>query len=98
MTADVLMKSPNLIGHIKFRPWQQLDGCSMSRPFLSVKGVACEPKAKGCTAEINFLLTTLLEHVYLVLEPDSRKIEKEGLAYRPGRKCTLWNVRNFINC
>ena len=34
----------------------------------------------------------------LVSEPDPRKIEKEGLAHRPGWKCTLRNVRNFINC
>ena len=29
-------------GHIKFLPWGQLDGCSMTRPFLSAKGAACE--------------------------------------------------------
>ena len=23
-------------------PWRQLDGCSVTRPFLSAKGVACE--------------------------------------------------------
>ena len=34
----------------------------------------------------------------LVSEPDPRKIEKEGLAHRLGWKCTLRNVRNFINC
>ena len=37
------MKSVNLIGHSKFLPWQQLDGCSVSRPFLlSAKGCAYE--------------------------------------------------------
>ena len=45
---------------------------------------------------------TLHMHQYaiqlLVSEPDPRKIEKEGLAHRPGWKCTLRNVRNFINC
>ena len=35
---------------------------------------------------------------FLVSEPDPRKIGKEGLAHRPGWKCTLRNVRNFINC
>ena len=34
----------------------------------------------------------------LVLDPDPRKIEKEGLVNRAGWKCTLRNVRNFINC
>ena len=34
----------------------------------------------------------------VVLEPDPRKIGKEGLAHRLGWKCTLRNVRNFINC
>ena len=34
----------------------------------------------------------------LVSEPDPRTIEKEGLAHRLGWKCTLRNVRNFINC
>ena len=34
----------------------------------------------------------------LVSEPDPRKIEKEGLAHQPAWKCTLQNVRNFINC
>ena len=32
----------------------------------------------------------------LVLEPDPRKIEKEGLAHRLGWKCTLRNVRNLV--
>ena len=36
------MKSTDLLGHIKFLPWQQLEGCNMTRPFLSEKGVACE--------------------------------------------------------
>ena len=34
----------------------------------------------------------------LVSEPDPRKIEKEGLVNGAGWKCTLRNVRNFINC
>ena len=34
----------------------------------------------------------------LVLEPDPRKIGKEGLVNGVGWKCTLRNVRNFINC
>ena len=33
------MKSVDLIGHIKFLPWGQLNGYSLP---LSVKGVACE--------------------------------------------------------
>ena len=33
-------KSTDLIGHIKFQPWQQLSGCSVTRSFLF--GVACE--------------------------------------------------------
>ena len=37
MTMDA-----DLIGHIKFLPWGQLDGCSVTRPLLSPKGVACE--------------------------------------------------------
>ena len=46
-------KSANLIGHIKFLPWGQLDGCSMTRPFLSrVKGVACETTSCPCTIQI----------------------------------------------
>ena len=37
------MKSADLIGHNKFLSWRQLDGCSVTRPFLSpAKGVACE--------------------------------------------------------
>ena len=36
--------------------------------------------------------------VHLVSEPDPRKIVKDGLAHRLGLKCTLRNVRNFINC
>ena len=35
-------KNTDLIGDSKFLPWRQLDDCSMTRPFLSVKGVACE--------------------------------------------------------
>ena len=30
-------KSTDLIGHIKFLPWGQLDGCSVTRPFLSLR-------------------------------------------------------------
>ena len=35
---------------------------------------------------------------HLVLEPDPRKIGKEGLVNGAGWKCTLQNIRNFINC
>ena len=35
-------KSVDLIGHSEFLPWQQLNGCSRIRFFLSAKGVACE--------------------------------------------------------
>ena len=34
-------KNMDLIGHIKFLLWRQLDGCSVTRPFLSEKGVVC---------------------------------------------------------
>ena len=33
------MKSVDLIGHIKFLSWRQLDGCSVTRPFLSLRRV-----------------------------------------------------------
>ena len=33
----------DLIGHIKFLLWRQLNGCRMTRPFLSV---ACETNEK----------------------------------------------------
>ena len=42
-------KSTDLIGHDKFLSWQQLDGCRVTRPFLSVKGVACETSTLGTT-------------------------------------------------
>ena len=42
MTMDVIYEKRNLIGHVKFLLWQQLDGCNVTSPFLSVKGVACE--------------------------------------------------------
>ena len=32
----------DLVDNIKFLLWRQLDGCSMTRPFLSVNGVACK--------------------------------------------------------
>ena len=35
-------KNVDLIGHIKFLLWRQLDGCRVTRPFLSAKGVAWE--------------------------------------------------------
>ena len=41
---------------------------------------------------------TLNVQYSVVSEPDPRKIGKEGLAHRLGWKCTLRNVRNFINC
>ena len=41
------MKSVDLIGHDKFLSWRQLDGCSVTRPFLSpAKGVACETRGE----------------------------------------------------
>ena len=40
----------------------------------------------------------MLEGITVVSEPDPRKIEKEGLVNGAGWKCTLRNVRNFINC
>ena len=42
MTHMRAIKSTDLIGHIKFLPWRQLEGCNMTRPFLSAKGVTCE--------------------------------------------------------
>ena len=36
---QVVTKSADLIGHITFLPWRQLDGCSMTRPFLSLRRV-----------------------------------------------------------
>ena len=35
-------KSEDLIGHINFLPWRQLNGHSVTRPFLFAKGSACE--------------------------------------------------------
>ena len=32
-------KSTDLIGHIKFLPWGQLNGCNVTRPFLSLRRV-----------------------------------------------------------
>jgi len=41
MTMDVIYEELRiLIGHSKFLPWWQLDGCSMTKPFLSVKSMA----------------------------------------------------------
>ena len=37
-------ESADFIGRSKFLPWRQLNGCSVTRPFLSMKGVACETK------------------------------------------------------
>ena len=37
-------KSADLIGHSKFLLWQQFDGCSVIRPFISATGVACKTK------------------------------------------------------
>ena len=48
---------------------------------------------------IPYIVHCTIHHtLYLVSEPDPQKIEKEGLAHRLGWKCTLRNVRNFINC
>ena len=33
------MKSADLIGHSKILSWGQLDGCSVTRPFLSLQRV-----------------------------------------------------------
>ena len=33
------MKSADLIGHIKFLPWRQLNGCSVTTAFLSLQRV-----------------------------------------------------------
>ena len=45
-------------------------------------------------------MTTMVDKIacHLVLEPDPRKIGKEGLVNGAGWKCTLQNIRNFINC
>ena len=37
-------KSVDLIGHIKFLAWWQLDGCSITRHFPPAKSVACEAR------------------------------------------------------
>ena len=44
-------KSADFIGHSKFLPWQQLNGCSVTRHFLSEKGVACKTRFKPWSSE-----------------------------------------------
>ena len=46
-------KSADVIGDSNFLMWQQLNGCSVTRPFLSVKGVACETRVLMFTSAAN---------------------------------------------
>ena len=42
LTTDAIYKERSLIGHDKFLSCRQLNGRSVTRPFLSAKGVTCE--------------------------------------------------------
>ena len=61
-------KSADLIGHIKFLPWQQLYSCSVTRPFLSVKGVACETRRH---ARFIFIVSEKVEVLSELVNPIS---------------------------
>ena len=53
-------KSADQTGHIEFLPWGQFDGCSVTRPFLSTKGVACE--TTGREEETNGRIAVMTSH------------------------------------
>ena len=53
------MKSVDLIGHTKFLPWGQLDGCSLP---LSVKGVACETWSQ--TSSNTYVTSNILKVIH----------------------------------
>ena len=57
-----------------------------------------ERSARGRLACLGTLSPEAQTQPHVVSEPDPRKIEKEGLVNGAGWKCTLQNVRNFINC
>ena len=47
------MKSVDVIGDSNFLMRQQLNSCSVTRPFLSVKDVACETRVLMFTSATN---------------------------------------------
>ena len=63
----------------------------LSQATSKMLSCSCSPLA----AVLHCCRITL--EVALVLEPDLQKIGKEGLVNGAGWKCTLWNVRDFIN-
>ena len=70
-------KSVDLIGHIEFLLWGQLDGCSVTRPFLShVKGVACETIVMEWQRFHHE--GYLLLHMYLPTHPSFFPCKREG--------------------
>ena len=56
--------SADLIGHIKFLPWGQLDGCSVTRPFLSLGRVWL---ARLCTHSANWKLHWDFKTLYAIV-------------------------------
>ena len=63
--------------------FEECQGKSLSWIIDSERG------ARGRLACLGTLSPEALTQAHVVLEPDPRKIEKEGLAYRLGWKCTL---------
>ena len=60
------MKSVDLIGHSKFhQPWRQLDGCSVTRPYLSAKGVAYETNLDPGHFNMQCTSDCYLHHVHM---------------------------------
>ena len=60
-----------------------------------------EQKELSLKIDMDWINTCVIMHLLpscIVSEPDPRKIEKEGLVNGAGWRCTLRNVRNFINC
>ena len=65
--------------------------CLFSR-FLTLH-IALHPQPNSCPFSAFHVVPPRL-----VSEPDPQRIGKEGLVNGVGWKCTLQNVRNFINC
>ena len=47
MTTDAIYEERGSVGYVKFLSWRQLDGCSVTRPFLSLRRVWLARLEKG---------------------------------------------------
>ena len=92
-------KSADLIGYIKFLPWEQLNGCSVTRPFLSLWRVwlarLCSASLPQGHKELTFW--------YLLNDPITQTVQIHTpsiltMHITLAHGCVIAGIRQIVSC